>query len=105
MFIRVLQSRCVKISYCLFLFIFLSYKLRRVILLNVTDFHLAHYASRALGEAALIFPEACAVQENGQIGPGDLGIWKGSHIEGLSRLTDIIRKKTTCIAGGIDNAP
>ncbi|HDU8018979.1 TPA: hypothetical protein RGJ51_000351 [Cronobacter sakazakii] len=92
MFIRVLQSRCVKISYCLFLFIFLSYKLLRVILLKVTDFHLVHYALRALGGAALIFPETCAVQENGQIGLGDLGIWKDSHIEGLSHLTDIIHK-------------
>lgn len=59
---------------------------------NVTDFHLVHYGSRALGGAALIFPETCAVQENGQIGPGDLGIWKDSHVEGLSRLTDVIHK-------------
>ncbi len=51
-----------------------------------------HYASRTLGAAALILPETCAVQENGQIGPGDLGIWKDSHIEGLSRLTDITHK-------------
>lgn len=59
---------------------------------NVTDFHLVHYGARALGGAALIFPETCAVQENGQIGPGDLGVWKDSHIEGLSRLTDVIHK-------------
>ncbi|WPU21933.1 NADPH dehydrogenase NamA [Cedecea neteri] len=59
---------------------------------NVTDFHLVHYGARALGGAALIFPETCAVQQHALIGPGDLGIWQDSHIEGLSRLVDVIHR-------------
>ncbi|UMM63839.1 NADPH dehydrogenase NamA [Aristophania vespae] len=57
---------------------------------NVTDFHLVHYGARALGGAGLIFPETCAVLPNGQLGPGDLGIWSDSHLPGLSRLVDVI---------------
>lgn len=59
---------------------------------NVTDFHLVHYGARALGGAALVFPETCAVQSHAMIGPGDLGIWQDSHIAGLSRLVEIIHK-------------
>ncbi|MBQ5265175.1 NADPH dehydrogenase NamA [Klebsiella pneumoniae] len=59
---------------------------------NVTDFHLVHYGARALGGASLVFPETCAVQADAMIGPGDLGIWQDSHIEGLSRLVDVIHK-------------
>ncbi|EQC0969366.1 NADPH dehydrogenase NamA [Citrobacter braakii] len=57
---------------------------------NVTDFHLVHYGARALGGAALIFPETCAILPNGQLGPGDLGIWSNSHVPGLRRLVDVI---------------
>jgi len=57
---------------------------------SVTDFHLVHYGARALGGAGLIFPETCAVLPNGQLGPGDLGIWSDSHVPGLTRLVDVI---------------
>lgn len=57
---------------------------------RVQDFHLVHYGSRALGGAGLVMLETAAVLPNGPIGPGDLGIYNAEHIEGLSRLVDVI---------------
>ncbi|MBO1361181.1 NADPH dehydrogenase NamA [Acetobacter sacchari] len=58
----------------------------------VSDFHLVHYGARALGGAALVFPETLAILENGMIGPGDLGIWSDEHVLGLMRLVSVIHK-------------
>ncbi|HEX7854752.1 MAG TPA: NADPH dehydrogenase NamA [Sphingobium sp.] len=58
----------------------------------VTDFHIVHYGSRALGGAGLIFLETTAIMDNGLIGPGDIGIWSNHHVAGLTRLTDVIHR-------------
>lgn len=58
----------------------------------VSDFHLVHYGARALGGAALVFPETLGVLENGMIGHGDLGVWSDKHVSGLTRLVDVIHK-------------
>lgn len=55
-----------------------------------TDWHLVHLGSRAIGGASLIFTEATAVSPEGRISPGDLGLWKDEHIEGLTRIVDFI---------------
>ncbi|WHQ73455.1 NADPH dehydrogenase NamA [Pantoea sp. Lij88] len=59
---------------------------------RVNDFHVIHYGARALGGAGLIMLETASVLPNGPIGPGDIGIWDDSHIEGLSRVTDAIHR-------------
>lgn len=56
----------------------------------VENFHLIHYASRAYGQVGLIILEATAVDPQGRISPYDLGIWDDHHVEGLSRLTELI---------------
>lgn len=53
---------------------------------KINDFHVIHYGARALGGAGLIMLETASVLPNGPIGPGDIGIWDDSHIEGLSRV-------------------
>lgn len=58
----------------------------------VEDFHLTHYATRAYGQVGLIIQEATAVEPQGRISPYDLGVWDDSHLEGLSRLTDLIHQ-------------
>jgi 2,4-dienoyl-CoA reductase-like NADH-dependent reductase (Old Yellow Enzyme family) len=58
-----------------------------------TDWHLVHLGSRAVGGAALVFTEACAVTPEGRISPWDLGIWKDEHVEPLSRITRFIREQ------------
>ena len=58
-----------------------------------TDWHLVHLGSRAVGGAALVFTEACAVTPEGRISPWDLGIWKDEHIEPLARIARFIREQ------------
>jgi 2,4-dienoyl-CoA reductase-like NADH-dependent reductase (Old Yellow Enzyme family) len=54
------------------------------------DWHLVHLGSRAAGGSGLIIAEATAVVPEGRITPGDLGLWKDEHIEGLKRITCFI---------------
>jgi len=54
------------------------------------DWHLVHLGSRAAGGAGLIITEATAVSPEGRITPGDMGIWKNDHINGLRRITTFI---------------
>ncbi|WP_280768350.1 NADPH dehydrogenase NamA [Salipaludibacillus daqingensis] len=53
---------------------------------KVTDWHLTHYISRAVGQVGLIMLEATTVTRQGQISPHDLGIWSDEHVSGLSKL-------------------
>ena len=55
-----------------------------------TDWHLVHLGSRAVGGAGMVIAEATAVSADGRISPNDLGIWKGEHVEMLSRITHFI---------------
>lgn len=57
-----------------------------------SDYHLVHLGSRAMGGAGLIISEAASVSPEGRISPGDIGIWKDEHIEGLKRITDFIHQ-------------
>ena len=54
------------------------------------SWHLVHLASRAVGGAGLVFTEAAAIEPEGRISPGDLGIWSDEHIEMLSKITSLI---------------
>src|SRR5215475_11605847 len=54
------------------------------------DWHLVHLGSRAVGGAALVFTEACAVTAEGRISPQDLGIWKDEQAANLARIVDFI---------------
>jgi 2,4-dienoyl-CoA reductase-like NADH-dependent reductase (Old Yellow Enzyme family) len=57
------------------------------------DWHFAHLAKFALGGAGLVFTEAAAVEANGRITHGDLGIWSDAHIAPLKRITDFIKSQ------------
>jgi len=58
-----------------------------------TDWHLIHLGSRAAGGAGLVMAEASAVEARGRITPGDLGIWKDSHIEPLARAAAFVKQQ------------
>lgn len=66
------------------------------------DWHYTHYTSRAVGQVGLVVVEATAVTPQGRISPQDLGIWSDRHIEGLSKLTSML--KTHGAAAGIQIA-
>jgi len=54
----------------------------------VQDWHITHYAIRAVGGVGLIIIEATAVEPRGRISPRDLGIWEDGHIDGLKSIVD-----------------
>ena len=56
-----------------------------------SDFHVTHYASRALGGVGLVVLEATAVVPEGRITPQDMGLWSDEHIPPLRRLSAAIR--------------
>ncbi|MBU5676222.1 NADPH dehydrogenase NamA [Alkaliphilus sp. MSJ-5] len=59
---------------------------------NVDNWHIIHYASRAIGGVGLIILEATAVEPRGRISANDLGIWKDEHINGLKRIVEECKK-------------
>lgn len=69
---------------------------------KVNDFHIMHYASRALGQVGLIVIEATAISAEGRISDNDLGIWDDSFIAGLKILNDKMHTygAKTCIQLG-----
>jgi len=53
---------------------------------RANDWHLVHYATRALGGVGLVVVEATAVEARGRISPADLGLWEDAQIEPLARV-------------------
>jgi len=53
---------------------------------RVTDWHTAHYLSRAVGGVAMIVTEATAVEARGRISAGDLGLWDDDQVGPLTNL-------------------
>lgn len=60
---------------------------------KVQNWHLTHYTSRAVGQVGLIIVEATAVTPQGRISDYDLGIWSDDHIEGLQKLTEMMKEQ------------
>ena len=56
------------------------------------DWHMIHYASRAVGGAGLIIVEATAVDPRGRITPDDLGLWDDAQIDPLARIAGSIKE-------------
>ncbi|QWB96601.1 NADPH dehydrogenase [Mycoplasmatota bacterium] len=58
----------------------------------VNDFHVIHYATRAIGGVGLIIQEATAIDPDGRISVNDLGIWNDDHIDGLKMIVDTVHR-------------
>lgn len=56
-----------------------------------TDWHVQHLGKLAAGGAGLVFIEQSAVNLQGRITHGCLGIWQDAHIAGLTKLADCVR--------------
>jgi anthraniloyl-CoA monooxygenase len=63
------------------------------------DFHLVHLGSRAMGGAALVFPEMTCVSPDARITPGCLGLWNVTQAEGFRRIVEFIHKETPAKIG------
>lgn len=60
---------------------------------QVTDWHLVHLGSRAVGGAGLVMVEATGVSPEGRISPGDTGIWSDAHVPSFKRITQFLRSQ------------
>ncbi len=58
---------------------------------RVSDWHLVHLGRFALGGAAMVMVEATAVEAQGRITYGDLGLWHDDQVPGLRRIADFLR--------------
>ncbi|WP_428350852.1 oxidoreductase [Lichenifustis flavocetrariae] len=57
---------------------------------NLTDWHLVHYASHALGGVGLIFAEMTCPTTNARITPGCPGLWTDAQEAQWARIVDFI---------------
>ncbi len=71
---------------------------------KVTGFHLAHYASRAIGQVGLVIVEATGVRPEGRISDECLGIWDDGQVEGVARLVEAIKEQGSAAALQINHA-
>ena len=61
---------------------------------KVTDFHLVHYGSRALGGAGLIFTEMTHVSKDARITPGCTGMYNDDHQKGWTKIVDFVHQQS-----------
>ncbi len=71
---------------------------------EVNDRHIAFYARRAQGEAALLTTEPFFIQENGRELPTQLAIHNDSLIPGLERLVQAVHRAGSYIMAHINHA-
>ncbi|TCT10575.1 anthraniloyl-CoA monooxygenase [Tepidamorphus gemmatus] len=55
------------------------------------DFHLAHYGTRAMGGAGLVFTEMTCVAPDARITPGCAGLWNDAQERAWQRIVDFVR--------------
>jgi 2,4-dienoyl-CoA reductase-like NADH-dependent reductase (Old Yellow Enzyme family) len=64
---------------------------------QATDWHLAHYAARAVGGVGLILTEATAVEARGRISQADLGLWDDAQVAPLARVVRLCQEQGAAI--------
>jgi 2,4-dienoyl-CoA reductase-like NADH-dependent reductase (Old Yellow Enzyme family) len=57
------------------------------------DWHFVHLGSRAAGGVGLVVVEATAIEPEGRISPGDLGIWSDAHADAFRRITSFVKSQ------------
>lgn len=63
------------------------------------DFHLVHLGARAMGGAALVFPEMTCVSPDARITPGCLGLWNDEQTLAFKRIVDFVHQQTPAKIG------
>ncbi|SHI96321.1 NADPH dehydrogenase NamA [Lutispora thermophila] len=71
---------------------------------KANSWHFVHYVTRSIGGVGLIIVEATAVEPKGRLSDRDLGIWDDSHIEGLSKIVEEVKKYGAKIGIQINHA-
>ncbi|WP_448956371.1 bifunctional salicylyl-CoA 5-hydroxylase/oxidoreductase [Labrys neptuniae] len=63
------------------------------------DFHMVHLGARAMGGAALIFPEMTCVSPDARITTGCLGLWNDEQAAAFRRIVDFVHERTDAKIG------
>ncbi|MGI5997764.1 MAG: NADPH dehydrogenase NamA [Lutispora sp.] len=71
---------------------------------KANSWHFIHYATRAIGGVGLIIVEATAVEPKGRLSDNDLGLWDDSHVEGLSKIVEEVKRHGAKIGIQINHA-
>lgn len=71
---------------------------------QITDWHLVHYGTRAVGKVGLIILEATAVEKRGRLSGHDLGLWDDSQIAGLQRVVEFCKEHGSVVGIQIAHA-
>jgi anthraniloyl-CoA monooxygenase len=66
---------------------------------TVSDWHLVHLGSRALGGAGLVISEMTDVSRTGRITPGCAGMYKPEHVAAWRRVTDFVHEHSPAKIG------
>jgi anthraniloyl-CoA monooxygenase len=59
---------------------------------TISDWHLVHLGSRAIGGAGLVFAEATHVAADARISPGCAGMYKPEHVAAWKRVVDFVHR-------------
>lgn len=68
------------------------------------QFHLIHYATRAIGGVGMIIVEATGVEPRGRISENDLGLWSDEQIQMLKGIVDEVHKYDSLIGIQLNHA-
>ncbi len=60
----------------------------------LTDFHLVHYGSRAMGGVGLIFTEMTCISSEARITPGCAGLWTDEQQAAWTRIVDFVHQQS-----------
>jgi NADPH2 dehydrogenase len=71
---------------------------------QANDFHVVHYATRALGGVGLVVIEATGVLPNGRITDQCLGLWKDEQTGPFRRIVDACHQHGACVAAQLAHA-
>lgn len=63
------------------------------------DFHLVHLGARAMGGAALVFPEMTCTSPDARITPGCLGLWNDEQAAAFRRIVAYVHGETPAKIG------
>ncbi len=63
------------------------------------DFHLVHLGARAMGGAALVFPEMTCTSADARITPGCLGLWNDEQAAAFRRIVQYVHRETPARIG------
>ncbi len=65
----------------------------------VSDWHLVHLGSRAIGGAGLVIGEMTDVSRDGRITPGCAGMYEPQHVAAWRRVTDFVHEHSSAKIG------